>query len=169
MSPAHDTTTVQRSQSPWPRQCLLLAVAACFWTASQLGPLRAAPDALQQAVNYALTGEINPKSPPEITDRKSCVVVLPDPKWRRLIRYHLSRLELDNPRISRTYAGRQARYNLDVDGDQIVVEYLQPDKKTVVNGYKSAQIPLPGDIEQTRKALALIASRCKDDDQKSPF
>jgi hypothetical protein len=169
MSRAHDRTMVQRSQNPWPWRCLVLAASCCLWTASQFAPLRAEPDALQQAVNYALTGEINPKSPPEITDRKSCVVVLPDPKWRRLIRYHLSRLELDNPRISKTYAGRQARYNLDVDADQIVVEYLQPDKKTVVNGYKSAQIPLPGDIDQTRRALALIASRCKDDDQKSQF
>jgi hypothetical protein len=119
-------------------------------------------DVLQQAINYVFTGTIDPKDGPEITDRKSCVVVVPDP--------YLPRLGLEDARIDSTYSGRQARYQLDAQSDQTVVEYLSPDKKTVVNAYKSAQIPLPGDIDQTKKALQLIAARCKRDDApKLPF
>jgi hypothetical protein len=127
-------------------------------------------DVLQQAINYVFTGTIDPKDGLEITDRKSCVVVVPDPKWKRSVRYYLPRLGLDDPRIDSTYSGRQARYHLDAQSDQVVVEYLSPDKKTVVNAYKSAQIPLPGDVDQTKKALQLVAARCKRDDApKLPF
>jgi hypothetical protein len=133
-------------------------------------PARAEDDVLQQAINYVFTETVDPKDAPEIVDRNSCVVVVPDPKWKRFIRYYLSRLGLDNPRISSTYAGRKALYHLDIESDQVVLEYLGPDKKTVVNGYKSAQIPLPGNIDQTQRALQLIAARCKPDERsKLPF
>jgi hypothetical protein len=36
--------------------------------------------ALQKAVNYLFTGRNDPQDAPEILDRKSCVVVVPDPK-----------------------------------------------------------------------------------------
>ena len=50
------------------------------------------------------------------------------------------------------------------------MEYLGLDKTTVVNGYKSAQIALPGNIDQTKKALQLLAARCaRDDAPKLPF
>jgi hypothetical protein len=103
-------------------------------------------------------------------DRNTCAVVMPDPKEKRFVRYYLSRLRLDDPSIVGTYAGRQVSYQLDVAGGQIVVEYLALDKTTVLNGYKSAQIPLPGDLDQTKRALQLIAARCKQDGAtKLPF
>ena len=111
-----------------------------------------------------------PQEPPEITDRNSCAVVMPDPRVKRFVRYYLSRLRLDDPNIDSIYTGRQANYQLDVEGSNIVVEYLDLDKRTVINGYRSAQIPLPGDIDQTKKALALIAARCTQGGaQKLPF
>ena len=152
------------------RHFLVVAAAALLWTAWLQASAGAEDDVFQQAVNYVFTGAIDPQDAPEITDRKSCVVVLPDPKWKRFVRYYLARLGLDEPRITSTYSGRQAHYQLDIESDQVVVEYLNLDKKTVVNGYKSAQIPLPGNIDQTRKAFQLIAARCKRDDApKLPF
>ena len=127
-------------------------------------------DLLQKAINYVFTGTVAPDPAPEITDRASCAVVVPDPKWKRFIRYDLPRLQLDNPRISQTYAGRQANYQLDVESDKVIVEYLNADKKTVTNSYRSAQIPLPGDIDRTRKAMQLIAGLCTTDGaSKLPF
>lgn len=138
---------------------LLVAVTAAFlWTQQ---PAVAEDELLQKAINYTLTGTVEPTDPPEIVDRKSCIVVMRDPKWNRYIRYYLTRLRLDDPNITSTYSGRHVSYQLDVEGDQIVVEYLNPDKTTVTIGYRSAQIPLPGEIDQTKKALALIAERCK--------
>jgi hypothetical protein len=153
-----------------PRRALVAAATCLFWAASLQISAGAEDDVLQQAINYVFTGTIEPQEPPEIIDRKSCVVVVPDPKWKRFIRYHLSLLGLDDPRIDSTYSGRQPRYQLNAESNQVVVEYLSVDKKTVVNGYKSAQIPLPGDLDQTKRALSLIGSRCKRDDApKLPF
>ena len=133
-------------------------------------PAAAEDDLLQKAINYVFTGEVDPKDAPEIVDRKSCAVVVPDPKEKRFIRYYLTRLRLDDPNIDSTYAGRQVHYQLDVESGTIVLEYLGLDKTTVLNGYKSAQISLPGDIDQTKKAIALIAARCKQDSApKLPF
>ncbi len=151
-------------------QSLLVAAAWMLVMASQQLPARAEADVLQQAINYVFTGSIDPKDSPEITDRKACVVVVADPKWKRFIRYHLGRLGLDDPRIDSTYAGRQALYQLDAQSDRVVVEYLGLDKTTVVNGYKSAQVALPGNIDQTKKALQFLATHCsRDDAPKLPF
>ena len=62
--------------------------------------------------------------------------------------------------INKTYAGSETVYSLDVKGAEIIVEYLDLDKTTVLHGYKSVQISLPGDIDQTNTALALIANLC---------
>ena len=78
-------------------QAWLVAAAWMLGMASQQHPARAEADVLQQAINYVFTGSIDPKDSPEITDRKSCVVVVADPKWKRFIRYHLRRLGLDDP------------------------------------------------------------------------
>ena len=159
-----------RDGHPARRSCLMAAAMAFLWAASPRIAAAAEDDVLQQAINYVFTGSLDPTGAPEITDRKSCVVVVADPKWKRFIRYYLTRLGLDDPRFDSTYAGRQPRYLLEAQSDQTVVEYLSPDKKTVVNGYKTAQIPLPGDFDQTKRALQLIAARCKRDDQpKLPF
>jgi hypothetical protein len=149
---------------------VVVATVAVVWMAAP--PIRAGAedDVLQKAINYVFTGTVDPKDAPEVVDRKSCVVVMRDPRLNRFIRYYLTRLHLDDPNIDSTYAGRQVRYQLDVESGNIVVEYLAPDKTTVINGYKSAQIPLPGDIDQTKKALQLIAARCKQDGTpKLPF
>ncbi len=149
----------------WARnsKCLPIAAAVvCLCAAVSSAP--AAPaDELQQAVNYVFTGKVNPQPAPIITDAESCIVVMRDPKWNRFIRYYLSRFQIDDARFVRTYAGRDAKYHLDVEGDKTVVEYLNPDTKAVTVGYKSAQISLPGNIDRTRKALDLIAQRCKPD------
>ena len=145
-------------------------VLVFFWTARLQARAAAEDDVLQKAIDYVFTGTVAPENGPEIVDRKSCIVVVRDPKWNRFIRYYLARLRLDDPNIDSTYSGRHVSYQLDFEGDKIVVEYLDLDKKTVTNGYRSAQIPLPGDIDQTKKALHVIAERCKQDDaQKPPF
>jgi hypothetical protein len=147
-----------------------LAAAALLWVAASPVPAMAEDDVLQKAVNYVFTGTVDPTDPPEITNLKSCVVVVADPRSKRFIRYYLSRLGLDDPRIDSTYVGRQPRYQLDVESDKVVVEYLSVDKKTVTIGYKSAQIPLPGDLDRTRKALQFVAGRCQPEDApKLPF
>ena len=47
---------------------------------------------------------------------------------------------MERSRISNTYSGRHTNYTLEVDGDDVIIEYLKPDQTTVINGYKSAQI-----------------------------
>jgi hypothetical protein len=89
------------------------------------------------------------------------VVVVPDPKSKRSIRYYLGRFKIDTAFINKTYAGSETIYSLDVKGAEVIVEYLDLGKTTVLHGNKSAQISLPGDIDQTNKALALIASLCR--------
>ena len=124
-------------------------------------------DSLQQAVNYLFTGRDDPQDAPEILDRKSCVVVVPDSKSKQSIRYYLGRFRMDTAFINKTYAGSETVYSLDVKGGEVIVEYLDLDKSRVLHGHKSAQISLPGDIDQTNKALALIASLCTNGKQKT--
>jgi hypothetical protein len=54
------------------------SVASFLWTVTL--QTRAVPkdDVFQQAVNYLFTGKIDPGAGPEIVDRKSCVVVVPE-------------------------------------------------------------------------------------------
>jgi hypothetical protein len=89
------------------------------------------------------------------------VVVVQDPKSKRSIRYYLGRFKIDTAFINKTYAGSETIYSLDVKGAEVIVEYLDLGKTTVLHANKSAQISLPGDIDQTNKALALIASLCR--------
>ena len=127
-------------------------------------------DRFQQAVNYVFTGKLDPPNGPEIVDRKSCVVLVPEPKFNRYARYYLSRFKMDTARISKKYAGSQMLYDLEVEGDGVLLEYLKPDKSTVDYGFRSAHISLPGDPDQTEKALALIFSQyCKLEKPRSPF
>ena len=123
-----------------------------------------------QAVNYVFTGRIDPPDGPEITDVKSCVVVVPEPKFNRYARYYLNRIKLETARISKKYAGPQVFYEWEVEGDDVIFEYLKPDKKTVDYGFRSAHIALPGIVEQTERAIALIYSKyCKQENPKPPF
>jgi len=153
------------------RTLFALAVVSALWTLVPLQHRAAAEvDLLQEAANYVFTGRIDPPDAPEIVDRKSCIVVMRDPKYKRYIRYYLSRFRMENAVFSKTYAGSQVLYHLEVEGDGVLVEYLNTDKTTVLQGYKSAQIPLPGNIEQSQKALNIIfRDYCKADQQKSPF
>ena len=148
-----------------------LAVAIfSLWAIPPQQSAAAADDVFQQAVNYVFTGTIDPEDGPEIADRKSCIVVVPEPKFNRYARYYLKRFKMDLARISKLYAGRQTLYELEVAGDAVLLEYLKADKTTVDYGFKSAHISLPGEISQTEKALRLIFSEyCKADQPKSPF
>jgi hypothetical protein len=144
---------------------------ACLAAIASL-PCRAAAeqDLFQEAVNYVFTGSIDPQEAPQIVDRKSCIVVMRDPRFKRYIRYYLNRFRMETANFSKIYAGSQAQYILEVESDSVLIQYLDMDKSTVLQGYKSAQIPLPGNIDQTQKALAIIfRDYCKADQQKTPF
>jgi hypothetical protein len=106
----------------------ILTVATLFvlWTAPLQDQAAAADDLFQNAVNYVFTGLIDPPQAPEIVDRNACIVVLRDPKFDRYIRYHLSRFRMDTADFSKTYAGSQVLYNLEVDSDSVLLEYLDP-------------------------------------------
>ena len=142
------------------RRCLARGVVVFLWIVP-LQILTLEDDPLQKAVNYLFTGRNDPQDAPEILDRKSCVVVVSDPKSKQSIRYYLGRFKMDTAFINKTYAGSETIYSLDVKGAEVIVEYLDIGKSTVLHGHKSAQISLPGDIDQTNKALALIASLCR--------
>jgi hypothetical protein len=124
---------------------------------------------LQLAVNYLFTGRVDPAAAPEIVDRKACVVVVPDPATSRYTRYYLGRFRLDEAFVDKTYSGAETRYTLDAKGADIIVEYLDRDKKTVLHGYRSVQIRLPGEIELINRALTRVAAACKDDRPKADF
>jgi hypothetical protein len=126
-------------------------------------------DLFQEAVNFVFTGRIDPPDGPEIVDRKGCVVVVPDPTNKRYARYHLGRFKMDSARYDKRYSGTTPLYDLDVQGDDIILEYLAPDKTTVKQAYKTAQISLPGNFDQTQKALQIIAQSCKTESPKAPF
>ena len=142
-----------------------------FLTVVCILPMQAAQkdDLLQQAFNYVFTGNIASNDGPEIVDKPSCIVVTRDPRFPRFIRYYFGRFRSDNSRITKTYSGRQTLYKLEVESDNVVVEYLSADKLNTVQAYKSAQIDLPGDIDQTEKALKVIGDRCNGEQSKSPF
>src|SRR5437764_10024013 len=126
-------------------------------------------DVLQLAINYVFTGRIDPSNRPQIVDQNPCIVVVFEPKFQAYVRYYLSRFKMDSARISKTYSGQQISYILEIQGDGIVVEHLNPDKTTVARAFNSAQIALPGNIGQSEKALRVIADQCKPEEPKSPF
>ena len=149
------------AQNDTVRHCLARGVIVFLWIVSLQISALSEDDPLQKAVNYLFTGRNDPQDAPEILDRKSCAVVVPYPKSKRSIRYYLGRFEIDTAFINKTYAGSETIYSLDVKGAEVIVEYLDLGKTTVLHANKSAQISLPGDIDQTNKALALIASLCR--------
>jgi hypothetical protein len=77
---------------------------------------------------------------------------------------------MDEAFYEKKYAGSRVSYQLDVKGEDVVIEYLDLDQKTIIQGNRSAQIPLQGDIEQTQKALRIIfTDYCKAEKPKTPF
>jgi hypothetical protein len=148
----------------------LVLASSSPWTVVAQGRAADAEDRFQHAVNYVFTGKVDPPNGPQIVDRKACVVVLAEPKFNRYARYYLSRFKMDAARISKKYAGSQTLYELEVEGDDAVLEYLKADKTTVDYGFRSAHISLPGDPDQTDKALQLIFSQyCKVERPRNPF
>jgi hypothetical protein len=143
------------------RRWLARGVVVLLWTVSPQIRVLAEDDLLQKAVNYLFTGRTDPQDTPEILDRKSCVVVVPDTKSKQYVRYYLGRFKMDTAFIDKTYAGLDTTYNLDIKGADVIVEYLDIDKSTVLHGHKSAHISLPGDVDQTNKALELITNLCR--------
>jgi hypothetical protein len=157
----HNQAMVERAaRNGRARRCLAGGVVAFLWIIPLQIRARAEDDPLQKAVNYLFTGRSNPQDAPEILDRKSCLVVVQDPKSKQSIRYYLGRFRMNTAFINKTYAGSETVYSLDVKGAEVIVEYLDLGTSTVLHGHKSAQISLPGDIDQTNKALASIASLC---------
>lgn len=159
-------------RSDYKRLSVTIAVALFPWMAPLQTRAMTEDDVFQQAINYIFTGQIdpNPKHQPEIVDRKTCVVVVPKPNINGYARYYLSRFKMDVSRISKRYAGRRVFYELEVEGDDIIFESLKADKTTVEFGLRSAHISLPGNIDQTEKALKLVfAEYCKPDKLKSLF
>lgn len=147
-----------------------VVLIAVIWTVSLQQVAATETDLFQDAVNYVLTGTTDPPDVPEIVDRKSCIVLMRDPKYKQYIRYYLKRFKMDTANFSKIYAGSRALFNLEVTGDDVIVEYLDMDKTTVSQAYKSAQIPLPGNIDQTQKALKIIfTDYCRADQLKAPF
>ena len=51
-------------------------------------------------------------------------------------------------------------YRLVAEGDDDVIEFLNPDG-TISHGQRTVQIPLPGDFDQSQRALRLIAEQCQ--------
>ena len=77
---------------------------------------------------------------------------------------------MDEALYDKKYSGSRALYELSVKGDDVVIEYLGPDKKTITQAYRSAQISLPGDLDLTQRALRIIFSDyCKPEKPKTPF
>jgi hypothetical protein len=148
------------------RFCLVVLLITGCTAPTQAG---VRDELLQKAFNYVFTGTTDPKDAPDVVDLAACAVVVPDPRYPRFIRYYFGRIRPDNSRISKDYAGRQTLYKLEIESDNVVIEYLTADKTGVTQAFRSAQINLPGDIEQTQKALKVIADRCKGDGSKSPF
>jgi hypothetical protein len=131
-------------------------------------PAFAETDKLQQAITYVFTGSIAPQSRVAIVDLKPCVVIVSEPENNRAVRYHLSRFKPDWFRFETRYVGRTPTYQLYVEGDEDVVEFLNTDM-TVSHGHRTARFALPGDIDQSKRALQLIADECKPDKPKPLF
>jgi len=147
----------------------MLAAAAAVVLRPMVGPPAwAGGDALQQAINYVFTGRIDPDRGPMLVDRNACTVMVTDPRSKRSTRYHLSRFRLDAPRFEKLYAGRMPNYRLVAEGDDNVVEFLNPDM-SVSHGHRTVQIPLPGDFDQSQRALRLIAEQCRPKKPKPLF
>ena len=123
---------------------------------------------LQQAITYVFTGSIEPQNRIEIADRKLCLVVVAEPENNRSVRYYLSRFKPERFRFEKRYVGRTPTYQLYVEGDEDVVEFLNADG-TVSHGHRTARIAAPGDIDQTKRALQLIAAECKPEKPKPLF
>jgi hypothetical protein len=143
-----------------------LAAAAALFTSAVAS---SEADRFQQAVNYVFTGRIDPPEAPEIVDRDACVVVVRDIKYSRYARYYLGRFRMDDALFDKRYSGSRVNYVLDVKGDDVILEYLSSDKRTVAQSYRSAQVSLPGDIDQTRKALQIVEDHCKAKKSNAPF
>ena len=146
------------------------AIASILWLVPLQTSALSEDDVFQQAINYIFTGRIDPKDGPDIVDPKACIVLLPEPDLNRYAKYYLNRFKMDVSRISKKYAGRQVLYELEVEGDDVVLEFLKADKATVNFGFKSAHIARPGNIARPEKALHLVFDgHCKADQPKSPF
>jgi hypothetical protein len=107
-----------------------IAVASFLWVVPVQTRAMTEDEVFQRAINYVFTGQIDPKDHPEIVDQRSCIVVMPEPNFNRYARYYLNRFKMDGSRISKKYSGRQVFYELEVEGGDIIFEYLKADKTT---------------------------------------
>ena len=84
------------------------------------------------------------------------------------IRYYVGRFRIDTAFINKTYVGSETVYSLDVKGAEVIVEYLDVDKSTVLHGHSSRKY-LCREIDEENKALALISSLCRNGKPKDQF
>ena len=70
------------------------------------------------------------------------MVVVAEPENNRSVRYYLSRFKPDSFRFEKRYVGRAPTYQLYVEGDEDVVEFLNTDM-TVSHGHRTARTPWP--------------------------
>jgi hypothetical protein len=153
-----------------PLAIVALMVVALAVTSPRVVPAQT-PDLFLQALQYVFTGRIDPPKPVEVVDPKACVVVVHDPRFNRLVRYYLGRFDMEHARINTRYSGTVPIYELDVRGENVVLEYLDPIQRSVLQSYRSAQITLPGSLEQTRRALQIVFAngRCRAAEPQAPF
>lgn len=146
--------------------CALGMSALCM--SAMATPAVAQDDVLPKAIRYLFTGTIDPETAPVIADLASCTVIVTDPQYNRSIRYHLNRFRPDRSRFESSYAGRTANYVLFVEGDDDVVEFLNPDM-TVAHSHRTARIALAGELDQTERALQVISEQCRPKKPKPLF
>ncbi len=131
-------------------------------------PASAETDRLRQAITYIFTGSIEPQENIEVADGTPCVVIVSEPDRNRISRYHLRRFKPETFRFEQRYVGRTPTYQLYVEGDEDVIEFLSSDR-SVSHSHRTARFALPGDIDQSRRALRLISEQCKPEKPKPLF
>ncbi len=162
-------TCIHRVWAELMRRVSAIAVAAMVGLVPMHSQSVAEDDVLEKAINYLFTAKTDPSDGLEFVDRKSCAVLVSDRKNKRFAKYYLSRFHMDDSSIIKRYAGSHVLYQLEVRGDDTIVEYTNLDKTTVIQAYDSAQIPLPGTLEEIRKSIKIISSACKPENVKAPF
>ena len=127
----HDQTVVERAaKNDRVRRCLAGGVVGFLWIVPLQIRALTEDDPLQKAVNYLFTGRNDPQDAPEILDRKSCVVVVPDSKSKQTIRYYLGRFRMDT--AFEQYPGVKEAAGRTTEAQSGVLRYARSQHRTLV-------------------------------------
>jgi len=127
----HDQTMEERAaKSDGVRRCLPGGVVIFLWIVLTQIHALAEDDSLQKAVNYLFRGRNDPQDAPEILDRKSCVVVVPDSKSKQTIRYYLGRFRMDT--AFEQYPGVKEAAGRTTEAQSGVLRYARSQHRTLV-------------------------------------